>query len=73
MALSSLRSAVRELRARSRNYRHAATLRRYVRDRYGAIVPAHPSILLGEALVILSRVQWSRVAVLIMLVILAHA
>ena len=71
MSLHPIRLAVRELRARSRNYKHAAILRRHIRARYGAVAPAHPSILIGEALATLSQVPWTRVAVLLMLVVLA--
>ena len=73
MSLQRIRHLIRELRARGRNYRHAAILRRYVRAKHGAVVTAHRSILVGEALVTLCQVRWARVTILAALVLAAAA
>ena len=71
MSLHRARSVVRELVALSRNYRHAAILRRHVRTRYGAAPTVRPSTLIGEVLAAAHQTFWKRVAVLTVLFLVA--
>ena len=71
MSLQRVRSLAKEVVALGRNYRHAAIMRRYVRTRYGAVVTARPSILIGEALTALTLASWRRLAVLAALLVVA--
>ena len=69
MPLHGFRSVAREVRAVSRNYLHAALLRRHIRARYGAVVTARPSVLIGEVLAVMCEVQWTRVTILAVLIV----
>ena len=71
MSLQKLRSMTREARALSRNYRHTAALRRYLKRTYGRIVIARPSILIGEVLIALEGAPWCRLSVLAVLFVAA--
>ena len=73
ISLKRVPPIVRELLALSRNYRHAAILRRHVRTKYGAVVTARPTILIGEALAAMDHVPWRRLTVLAVLVVAAVA
>ena len=64
-------AVAREAVALSRNYRHAAILRRQLRAKHGAAVTAGHSALLGEALTRLEHAPWVRLALLIALFVLA--
>ena len=71
MSLYTIRGMARELRAQTRNYRHAAILKRHLRDRYGRIIRVRPTVLIGEALIAIDQVPWARVTILLAIVLLA--
>jgi hypothetical protein len=73
MWLTGVRAMVREVLALSRNYRHAAILRRHVKAKYGAVVTARPTILVGEALAVRDHVPWKRLAALAVLLVVTVA
>lgn len=62
---------VREAVALSRNYRHAAILRRQLRTKYGAAVGGSPTVLMGEALTVAQHAPWIRLVVLTVLLLAA--
>ena len=57
------RAIARELVALSRNYRHAAILRRQLRVKYGRVVVGKPSVLIGEVFIAMDRIPWTRLAI----------
>ena len=69
--LRSVRTMTREAVALSRNYRHAALLRRQLRARCGAVAPARPGILIGEALTAIDHAPWTRMAMFALLLVIA--
>ena len=71
MSFDKVRAIARELRASARNYENAAIIRRHVRAKYGVVVTVRPSILIGEALVALTRAPWGRFTVLAALLVIA--
>jgi hypothetical protein len=64
-------AVAREAVALSRNYRHAAVLRRQLRSTRGVAMTWGPSALLGEALTRMEHAPWIRLTVLIMLFFVA--
>jgi hypothetical protein len=71
MLVRWVRRMIREAIALSRNYQHAAILRRRLRTKYGAVLPAGPSVAIGDALVALNHARWRRLLVLIVLFMIA--
>jgi hypothetical protein len=71
VSLYTIRAMASELRARGRNYRHVAILRRHVRERYGRVIRVRPSVLIGDVLNVIEHVPWARVTILLALVLLA--
>ena len=57
------RAIARELVALGRNYRHVAILRRQLRAKYGRVVVGKPSVLIGEVLIAMDRIPWTRLAI----------
>ena len=57
------RAIAREFVALCRNYRHAAILRRQLRAKYGRVVVGKPSVLIGEVLLAMDRIPWTRLAI----------
>ena len=70
-SLKRVYAMVREILALSRNYRHAAILRRHLTAKYGAVVSASPTILIGEALVTMDHAPWRRLTILTLLLVVA--
>jgi hypothetical protein len=56
------RTIARELVAVGRNYRYVAVLRRQLRSEYGLVVVRKPSVLIGEALLAMDHMPWTRLA-----------
>ena len=73
MSLQRVRWLAREALARSRNYRHAATLRRHLRTKYGKVLPARLSTLLGEVLLGLQGLAGSPLTLLLVLLFVVAA
>ena len=71
MLVPWVRRWVREAVALSRNYQHAAILRRRLRTKYGAVIPAGPSRVIGDVLVALDGARWRRLLVLLVLFMVA--
>lgn len=65
------RATAREALALSRNYRHAANLRRQLRSTHGAAVAIGPTSLVGEALALMEHAPWGRLAILTVLLLIA--
>jgi hypothetical protein len=57
------RAIARELVALCRNYRHVAILRRQLRAKHGRVVVGKPSVLIGEVLVAMDHIPWTRLAI----------
>ena len=72
MSLRPVRTIVRELVALSRNYRHAAVLRRHLRRRYGAAMKPSPGALVGEIALAMNNAPWGRLTILAILFIAAR-
>ena len=71
MVSGTVRAITREVIALSRNYRHAARLRRHVQAKYGAVIVCRPSVLIGDALIAMENVRWSRLVILAVAIVLA--
>ena len=70
-AISMVQRAIREAVALGRNYRHAAVLRRHLREHYGVAVVTGPGVLIGEALTVADRFRWVPLAVLLAMFLVA--
>jgi hypothetical protein len=71
VSLYTIRAMASELRAQARNYRYVAMLRRHARAKYGRVITVRPSVLIGEALIAIDRLRWTRVTILLALMLLA--
>ena len=71
MSLYTIRAMASELRAQARNYRYVAMLRRHVRAKYGRVIPVRPSVLIGDVLIAIDRLRWTRVTILLAIMLLA--
>jgi hypothetical protein len=70
LSLRSVRATVREGLALSRNYRHAAKMRRRLRANYGVVVTRRPSTLIGDLLVGVDKIPWRRLTIMAALLVL---
>ena len=72
MSLRTVRTMARELVALSRNYRHAAVLRRHLRQQYGAVLKPSWGAMIGELAIAMTNAPWRRLAILVTLLIVAR-
>lgn len=70
LSFRSARAMIREGLALSRNYRHAATMRRRLRANYGMVVAWRPSALIGDVLVAVDSAPWRRLTVMAAVLVL---